>query len=107
MRPLIAPCLALATFSTSVSGDDLTPVVHIWNGSSATRNPPSELFEALSSARVIDATNYISSEHIGVILDDGSIYLWGNNSFGECDPPGLVGTPQDPAVQLAVGEELV
>ena len=95
----------MAGFSSLAAvADDPVQVLHAWGSTSNGINEvPSELFAAMEESRIIQMTDSGNSSHIGAVLDDGRIFLWGSNNAGQCDPPGDVGTIFDPVVSLATG----
>ncbi len=85
-------------------GDDLSQALHIWgSGSSAVQQVPAEALERLKTTRVRKITDGLDSFHVGMLFEDGTAFLWGDNSFGQCTPPAGVGTANDPIQNLDVG----
>ena len=96
----------VASLSISIGShaDDPVQVLHSWGSNSNDIDEvPIELLEAMEESRIVQLTDSGNSGHIGAVLDDGRIFLWGLNNDGQCDPPGDVGTIFDPVVSVATG----
>ena len=97
----------VASFSISIGShaDDPVQVLHSWGSNSyGLKNIPAELEAAMQESRIVQLTDSGSSEHVGAVLQDGRIFMWGLNNFGQCDPPDDIGTLNDPVLKLATGQ---
>ena len=98
---LAAVCLGGSAFGQS---DDMTPVVYTWGPFGQTDSVPGHVKDAIQVSRPIMATNGDTAGHMGVLLESGEAFFWGDNSFSQCDPPTGIGSPSDPIHTIDVGE---
>ena len=75
------------------------------DGGDSWKPVPLELSAAMEESPVVDLTDGGSGDFFGALLEDGRVYMWGRNDYGQCDVPEGVGNADNPVRSLATGRQ--